>query len=148
LRRQLVDLAASLIGAVLFPVSDRRWGGKRSNELYLSRLKSGHGIFALTERQVGMDFRHGEPHPFDRRLEPARVVRGPDEQQHRTAVLAEQHFQKAELVVFFDDVQLLGDVLGGGAGQVNLYYCIPKVPPYLQTQVFSTKNGGSWTIKY
>ena len=36
---------------------------------------------------------------------------------------------------------------GGGAGQELIYYCIPEVPP-LSSQVYSTLNGGSWSIIY
>jgi hypothetical protein len=36
---------------------------------------------------------------------------------------------------------------GGGAGQEELYYCIPDVPT-LSSQEYSTSNLGSWTILY
>ncbi|MCX8159098.1 MAG: hypothetical protein N3D20_02300 [Candidatus Pacearchaeota archaeon] len=36
---------------------------------------------------------------------------------------------------------------GGGAGQENLYYCIPLVPN-VPSQTYSTLQGGSWTILY
>lgn len=37
--------------------------------------------------------------------------------------------------------------LGGGAGQEELYYCIPNVPS-LSSQQYSTNNLGSWIISY
>ncbi len=36
---------------------------------------------------------------------------------------------------------------GGGAGQEQLYYCIPQIP-LLSSQVYSTATGGSWMISY
>jgi len=36
---------------------------------------------------------------------------------------------------------------GGGAGQENLYYCIPLVPN-VPSQTYSTQLGGSWTVLY
>ena len=36
---------------------------------------------------------------------------------------------------------------GSGAGQSNLYYCIPLVPN-VPSQVYSTQLGGNWTIAY
>ncbi len=36
---------------------------------------------------------------------------------------------------------------GAGAGQENLYYCIPLVPQ-ISSQTYSTLKGGSWTILY
>lgn len=36
---------------------------------------------------------------------------------------------------------------GGGAGQEELYYCIPTVPQ-LSTQEYSTSQLGSWIVKY
>ncbi len=36
---------------------------------------------------------------------------------------------------------------GGGAGQEEIYYCIPNVP-LVSSQQYSTSQGGSWTIKY
>lgn len=37
--------------------------------------------------------------------------------------------------------------LADGSGQEILYYCIPQVP-LISSQTYSTKLGGSWTIKY
>jgi len=37
---------------------------------------------------------------------------------------------------------------GGGAGQEEFYYCIPRVPSNLSSQTYSTTLGGSWTIGY
>lgn len=37
--------------------------------------------------------------------------------------------------------------LGGGAGQEELYYCIPNVPQ-LSSQEYSTAQLGSWTVSY
>jgi len=37
--------------------------------------------------------------------------------------------------------------LGGGAGQANIYYCIPLVPS-VSSQIYSTKTFGSWTVTY
>jgi len=36
---------------------------------------------------------------------------------------------------------------GSGAGQEEIYYCIPKVPEIV-SQTYSTEGGGSWTIAY
>ncbi len=36
---------------------------------------------------------------------------------------------------------------GGGAGQEQLYYCIPQIP-LLSSQIYSTATGGSWMISY
>ncbi|MEM4230255.1 MAG: hypothetical protein QXF25_00010 [Candidatus Pacearchaeota archaeon] len=36
---------------------------------------------------------------------------------------------------------------GGGAGQEEFYYCIPKVP-LVSSQVYSTLQGGSWIVSY
>ena len=36
---------------------------------------------------------------------------------------------------------------GGGAGQANIYYCIPSVP-LVSSQIYSTNQGGSWTVSY
>ena len=38
--------------------------------------------------------------------------------------------------------------LGNGAGQEELYFCIPFVHPTLSSQTYSTLNVGSWTIAY
>ncbi|MFH0869142.1 MAG: hypothetical protein V1839_02865 [archaeon] len=35
-----------------------------------------------------------------------------------------------------------------GGGLENFYYCMPRVPPILLTQTYSTLNGGGWTITY
>jgi hypothetical protein len=37
--------------------------------------------------------------------------------------------------------------LNNGAGQEELYYCIPSVPD-LSSQIYSTDLGGSWTVSY
>lgn len=36
---------------------------------------------------------------------------------------------------------------GGGAGQEQIYYCIPLVPS-ISSQIYSTLKGGSWVIGY
>ena len=37
---------------------------------------------------------------------------------------------------------------GGGAGQENIYYCIPEVPSPLTSQTYSTNALGGWSIAY
>ena len=37
--------------------------------------------------------------------------------------------------------------IGGGVGQEEIFYCIPKVP-LISSQTYSTTQGGSWAILY
>ena len=40
-----------------------------------------------------------------------------------------------------------GNLSAGGVAQQNVYYCIPKVPPTVTKQAYSTTKNGAWTVK-
>ncbi len=65
-----------------------------------------------------------------------------------TGALLEQSGKNGTATTITGTVANRGNLsVGSGAGQENLYYCIPLVPN-VPSQTYSTQLGGSWTILY